>query len=335
MARASIRFSTPSRPSACAPRSAPVGLAEDDLEHDGLGARVVARVRIGEEVDLLEVRLAEPGEQLLVGPGHGHRRSEDADDRGTLRAPEAGVPAGEYVGHDPALPVRRPGQRDEGPLAGDVVLDFHGVADGEDVRVAGAHLLVDTDAAPLTDLQPGRLGERGLRTHADGQYHDVRGIPLARLGKDLEGAGGGLLEGGHGVVESEMDVVLFQMALDEAGTLRVERRHDLIEHLDDGHLESAVDQVLGHLQADVSAAHHHGLPRLVQGSGIRTTWSLRSGRWNPARSTPGSLSHRARSARRRCPAGRSPVAAGGWEPPRARARACRRSRWSPRRWRDS
>ena len=169
------------------------------------------------------------------------------------------------VGHDPALPVRRPGQRDEGPFAGDVVLDFHGVADGEDVRVAGAHLLVDTDAAALTDLQPGRLGERGLRTHADGQYHDVRGIPLARLGKDLEGAGGGLLEGGHGVVESEMDVVLFQMALDEAGTLRVERRHDLIEHLDDGHLESAVDQVLGHLQADVSAAHHHGLPRLVQG----------------------------------------------------------------------
>ena len=47
-----------------------------------------------------------------------------------------------------------PGERDEAPLAGDEVLDLDGVADGEDVGVARAHLLVDADAAALADLEP-------------------------------------------------------------------------------------------------------------------------------------------------------------------------------------
>ena len=33
--------------------------------------------------------------------------------------------------------------------------------------------------------------------------------------------------------------------------------HDLIEHLDQRHFESAMDQVFRHLEADVSAADHH------------------------------------------------------------------------------
>ena len=77
--------------------------------------------------------------------------------------------------------------------------------------------------------------------------------PLARL-----------LEAGHRVTEREADAVLFQVALDEAGAFRIERGHDLIEHLDDRHFETAMDQVFRHLEADVSAADHHRALRLLQ-----------------------------------------------------------------------
>jgi hypothetical protein len=42
------------------------------------------------------------------------------------------------------------------------------VADGENVRVARAHVLVDAEASALDELEPGRLGERRLSssTHA-------------------------------------------------------------------------------------------------------------------------------------------------------------------------
>ena len=75
---------------------------------------------------------------------------------------------------------------------------------------------------------------------------------------------GGLLESGHAVIEFEADAVLFQVAFDEAGAFRIERGHDLIEHLDQRHFEPAVDQVFRHLEADESAADHHRTLRFVQ-----------------------------------------------------------------------
>ena len=68
---------------------APVGLAKDDLHRDRLGARVVARVRVRVEVDLLEVGVTEPLQRLLVGAGPGDRGAEELDDRRALRAAEA------------------------------------------------------------------------------------------------------------------------------------------------------------------------------------------------------------------------------------------------------
>ena len=156
-------------------------------------------MRIREEIDLFEILLAQPGEKLFVGAGRGDRGPEDPDDRGALGAAETGVPPGDHVGHDPALPVRRPGERDQGPFAGDEILDFDRVADGEDIRVARAHLFVDADPAALADLEPGHLRQRGLRTHADGEDHDVRRMRLAGFRENLERAARRLLEAGHRV----------------------------------------------------------------------------------------------------------------------------------------
>ena len=63
-----------------------------------------------------------------------------------------------------------------------------GVADGEDVRVARAHLVVDADAAALADLEPGRLGQRSVRAHAEREDHDVGRIDLAGFREHFERA---------------------------------------------------------------------------------------------------------------------------------------------------
>ena len=178
IARASIRFSTPSWPIAWAPSSRPSDFRKRDLQDDGLRARVVPRVRMREKIDLFVVLVALPDEALLAGAGGRWwpRRS-----RGP-RCPGCrgnGSPPGDHVGRDPALPVGRPGQRDQGPFAGDVILDLDRVPDGKDVRVARPHMLVDADPAALADLEPGRLGQRGLWAHADGQNDDIR-----RVGSD-------------------------------------------------------------------------------------------------------------------------------------------------------
>ena len=84
-----------------------VRLAEDHLQPEHLRARVVAGVRVREEVDLLVVGVAERAERLLADAGPGGGAAEQADDRGALGAAEARVAPGDHVGRDPALPVGR------------------------------------------------------------------------------------------------------------------------------------------------------------------------------------------------------------------------------------
>ena len=169
-----------------------------------LGARVVAGMRVREEVDLLVVLVAEPLERFLADAGPGGGAAKQADDRGALGAAVTGIASGDHVGGDAALPVRRPGQRNQAPLAGDEVLDLDGIADGEDVGVAGAHVLVNADAAALADFEAGRLGQRRVRPHAEREDHDVGRIRLAGLGLYLERAAVELLESGHAVIERQV-----------------------------------------------------------------------------------------------------------------------------------
>ena len=298
---------------------------------DHLGARVVAGVRVREEVDLLVVRVAELLERLLADAGPGGGAAEQPDDRGALRAAETGVAPGDHVGRDPALPVRRPGQRHEAPLAGHEILDLDGIADGEDVRVARAHLVVDADAAAFADREAGRLGQRRVGPHAEREDHDVGRIRLAGLRLHLERAAVELLESGHAVAERQLHAMPLQVPLDEAGELRVERSQDLIEHLDERHLEPGMDQVLRRLEADEAAADHHRPPRRLDELDARVVVHPGQEGRCPVRSTRGSPARPARSAPGRSPADRCRAAADGPTARPATAPACRRTRSSPRR----
>ena len=176
---------------------------------------VVAGVRIREQVDLLVIRVAEFLEGFLADARPRGGAAEQPDDRGALCAPITGIAPGNHIGRDPALPVRRPGQRNQAPLPGSEVLDLDGIADGEDVRVARAHVLVHADAAAFADREAGCLGQRGVRLHADREDHDVRREGLAGAGLDLDGASVQLLESDHAVIGDNLHAMPFYMALDE------------------------------------------------------------------------------------------------------------------------
>src|ERR1019366_6468298 len=94
--------------------------------------------------------------------------------RCSLTAIEAHLASADRVGGDTPLAIRGPGQGDEFPLAGDTVSDFDGISDGPDVRIAGAHLAIDSDTIPLTHFKTRVASEVRLRTHADGQDNKVR-----------------------------------------------------------------------------------------------------------------------------------------------------------------
>ena len=225
-----------------------------------LAPGIVSGVRIREEVDLLVVRVAELLERFLADAGPGGGATEQPDDRGALGAAVTGIASGDHIGRDPALPVRRPGQRNKAPLSGPEVLDFDGIADGEDVRVARAHVLVHADAAAFADREAGRFGQRRVRPHADREDHDVRREGFAGARLDLDRAAFQLLESDHAVVGDNLHAMPFDMALDKARDLRVQRGQDVIGLLDEGHVEPEMDQVLRRLETDESAAHHHRTP---------------------------------------------------------------------------
>ena len=77
----------------------------------------------------------------------------------TIAVPSDGdgahVAAGDVVGDAPALPVGDVGQRDERRRAADPVALLDRVADGVDVGVAGAAVLVDRDATRSADAEAG------------------------------------------------------------------------------------------------------------------------------------------------------------------------------------
>ena len=109
-------------------------------------------------------------------------------------------------------------------------------------------------------VESGRLGQRRVGPHADGQDHELRRIGLAGTGLHLDGAAVQLLEAHHAVVGDHFHAMADDMLLDEHRDLRVQRGQDVIGLLDEGHVEAGVDQVFRCFQTDETAADHDGAP---------------------------------------------------------------------------
>ena len=175
--------------------------------------------------------------------------------RRALRAAKTRVASGDHVGRDAALPVGRPGQRDEARFTGDGVIHLDRIAHGEDVGIGRAHLVVDANAAAFADLQAGRAREVGVGTHPEREDHDVGRIHLPGLRAHAQRAFTALFERGHAVVELNANAVPNEVIFHRPRHVLVERPQHLVGHLDERDVEAPVHQVLRALHADEAAAN--------------------------------------------------------------------------------
>ena len=177
------------------------------------------------------------------------------------------------VGGDAPLLVGRPGERDERVVAGDEVAHLHGVAHGVDVLDAGLHAIVHGDAALDAPLKPRRVGEGRIGRDADGQHHHV-GAQRLFAGQEHLDAVLACFEALHGTAQRQVHPVGAHLLVDKGGHVGVEGVHEVARPLHDGHVQPQVAQVLGHFQADETAAAHNGRARafrvdeLLHGEGV-------------------------------------------------------------------
>jgi hypothetical protein len=81
--------------------------------------------------------------------------------------------AEDVVSGDSPLAVRRPGQRNQTPRAGDGITNLNGIAHRPDVRVSGLQVLIDTNTATHADFKTGALRETDFRAHAQTEHHRI------------------------------------------------------------------------------------------------------------------------------------------------------------------
>ena len=82
-------------------------------------------------------------------------------------------------------------------------------------------------------------------------------MDLALLGQNFKCSTCRLLDSGYAIIECELNAMLLHMPLYEERTFPIKWRHDLVEHLDNRHLEPAMDQIFRHLKTDETTTDHH------------------------------------------------------------------------------
>jgi len=133
------------------------------------------------------------------------------------------------------------------------VLHLHRIPHSVDVRRGGLHPVVHQDAALDPQLQPGRLGEAGVRRDADGQHHHVGGEGRLVLQQHIDPVtvGGKAL---HSAAQMQPHPFLPQLGVEEGGHVRVQGIQQLAGPLDHGDVDAQLPQVFHQLHADEAAA---------------------------------------------------------------------------------
>ena len=200
--------------------------------------------------------------RLLIDAGGGDGHIEYLDDGAALGAGIPAVSAADVVRRDAPLLVGGARQGEEGVLPGDEVLHLYRIPHSVDVRRGGLHPVVHQDAALDPQLQPGRLGEAGVRRDADGQHHHVGGEGRLVLQQHIDPVtvGGKAL---HSAAQMQPHPFLPQLGVEEGGHVRVQGIQQLAGPLDHGDVDAQLPQVFHQLHADEAAAGQHRGPGMV------------------------------------------------------------------------
>mmetsp|Transcript_2884 Transcript_2884/g.9716 ORF Transcript_2884/g.9716 Transcript_2884/m.9716 type:complete len:368 (-) Transcript_2884:111-1214(-) len=228
---------------------------------------------VGVKVDLL-VGDPVPLERLLARSGCRRHLVEHSAHSSALHTTEGARSPVDRVGSNATLTVRRPGQGDQRHLSRHEVLHFHCVAHSPDVGVRRAHLLVDLDPSQLAELKSSLLGQLGLRADTDAKDGDFAWVASARLSSDLK-AGVSLVETGDAIAQAEVDALGLAMLVKDLSHLWIHRREDLSAHLDDGHLNTTMNEVLSGLKANEASANDNSFLDLVlihPSTDLHTVW---------------------------------------------------------------
>ena len=152
------------------------------------------------------------------------------------------------------------GTRHNSPVT--VSLDLHGIPDGPNTRVAGPHGFIYTNAAVWAEFQTCVFSELGLGFDADREDDYISLNSRAAPGLDRSHAPFASVKAHHSIRETDRDMVVQKVNVHIFSHFAVERRHDLIEHLDDRDLQPPARQIFGHFESDEPAAHNDRIPRL-------------------------------------------------------------------------
>ena len=210
------------------------------------------------------------------------------------------------------------------------------VADREDVGLAGAHLR-RRRGCRRARRSPARppCASAAVRAHAERQDHEVGRIHLARTSsRTFSAPFVARLEAGDAVVRAPARTPCrcrwpsTMRAISGSSGART-----CVAHLDQRHVEAAVDQVLGRLEADEAAADDHRAR--LRPHRLEARVAVHAGQEGRAAFDP--FADRARVGHGAHLEDAGQVDAGQRRADRRRAGrrapACRRTRWSPRRWR--
>ena len=201
---------------------------------------------------------------LFIEAGRSCRHVEDLEHGAALDAFERDLFAAGIVGGDAALLVGRSGERDQGRIVADEMLDLDRITDGQDVRVGGGQVLVDLDAASDAEFEPGVLGQATVGRDAD-RENDQIGFDRLAIGQfDRQAAGRICVEGGRAGVEEELEPLLAHVLVQESSHIRIDRGHDLVGEFNQRNIDIAFHQVFGHFNTDESAADDDGPLRLLR-----------------------------------------------------------------------
>jgi hypothetical protein len=132
------------------------------------------------------------------------------------------------------------------------------LADGEDVGIAGAHVVADQNAA--VDVEAGAASELDVGPDADGDDHEIGGYFAAVRQADAFRPFGAKNLLGLALRE-ESDAALVEIALQQLAGGRIELTlHECRHQVHDRDRHAAPLQPPGRFEAEQSAADDHGTP---------------------------------------------------------------------------
>ena len=173
---------------------------------------------------------------------------------------------GHVAARDATALVGHRAQRDEVVLLHQPVVDHGAVARRVHVFQRGAHLPVHQNRAVFGHADTCAAQEARRRHHAHGHHHQVAGdvlsarahhAPVALLADRL-----------HAVTHQHAHAVFLQLLRGQLGKLRFKRGEQPLPRLDDRDGLAQVQKRLGHLHADVAAAHHRHMAHVLEAGNL-------------------------------------------------------------------